>query len=280
MDALSPERHSLVLHQSSARQLSRTAAWVADALARGEKVLHRARDAAPLLGELGEPGRDAVDAGRLEVVDPHRCHEQTDGLHWALRQLHEDMIRTAFDAGYEGVVLTADEQALRVMAPEPAERLAHEHDLERLTMLPGVRALCGYDLGVEQPDLIDAVAGLHYRSVEDMLWGARLSGDRLLLRGEIDADNAGRFASVVRVAASHGVHTVDLAEVTVLSAAGARAFDGAGELLARRDQRLRLVNGSPAMNRALELLRRAGPGVDLVASPDSLRDVSEGAADT
>lgn len=246
-----------MLYQSRTRLRKWTAVLVADALAGRDKVLHRASDPAPLLRELGSAGATARASGQLDVIDPHRCHEQTDGLHWALRQLHEDMIRKAFDEGYPGVVLTADEHALRVMTPEPAERLAHEHDLERLTLLPGVRALCGYDLDGEQPDLLDAVAGLHYRGIDDALWSARLSGDRLLVRGEIDADNAGRFAAALRGAASHGVHTVDLAEVTVLSAAGVRAFDAAVELLRRRDERLRLVNGSPAINRALALLRVA-----------------------
>lgn len=246
-----PDRHSLVMYQSSTSPRSRTAACVVTALARGEKVLHRAVDAAALLDDLGETGRAAFESGQLEIVDAHRCHQETDGLHWALRQLHEDLIRAAFDGGRLGVVLTADEQAPRVMTPEPAERLAFEHDLERLTALAGVHTLCCYDLRIEQPDLVDAAAGLHFRGVDDVRWSARLDGDRLLVRGEIDADNSGRFGATLRGAAARGVHVVDLAGLSVLSAAGIRAFDGAADLLHRRAERLRLVNVPPTIRRTL-----------------------------
>ncbi|HEV7649466.1 MAG TPA: MEDS domain-containing protein [Actinophytocola sp.] len=257
MDIEAPARHSLVMYQSDAVRRSRTAAWVADALARGDKVLHSAGDATELTGDLGTPARAALDSGGLEVVDPHICHQETDGLHWALRQLFEDMVRVAFDAGHPGVLLTHGAGALRVMAPEPAERLAYEHDLERLTALPGVRALCCYDLRTEQTDLLDAVAGLHHRAVEDVLWSARVAGDRLLVHGEIDAANAGRFGAVLRVAASHGLGVVDLAGVSVLSAAGLRVFEGAADLLARRGERLRLVGTSPALFQALTAVHGA-----------------------
>src|SRR6202008_621201 len=125
----SSSRHSLITHRSSAWMRSRNVAWIADALARGDKGLHRAVDAPESLDELGAVGLAARESGQLEVVDAHRCHEETDGAHWALRQLYEDMVRKAFEAGYAGVVLTADAQALRVLAPEPAERLAQEYDL-------------------------------------------------------------------------------------------------------------------------------------------------------
>jgi anti-anti-sigma factor len=277
VDGRLPDSHSLVMHQSSGWQRSRTEALVADAIARGDKVLHGTVDVTSPPAELGEAGRVARESGQLELVDARRSHEQTDGLHWALRQLHEEQIRQAFDAGYPGVLLTADDHALRVLAPEPAERLAYEHDLERLTALPGVRALCCYDLRVEQPDLLDAVAGLHYRAVEDVSWSARLVGGRLLVRGELDMDNAGRFGAALRVAAAHGVGTIDLAEVTMVSAAGIRAFDGAVDLLARRAVRLRLVNMTPMVRRALELLRFDDERrVELIAGPDGPGDTAAG----
>ncbi len=258
MDAPLPEQHSLVMYQSSARQREHTVSWMAEALTRGDKVLHRAVDVDAPLDELGAAGAAARESGQLEILDARMCHEQTDGRHWALRELHEELLDRAHADGYAGVLLTADEHALRVLAPEPAERLAFEHDLERLTTRFGVRALCCYDLRVEQTDLLQAVAGVHFRSVADVQWSARLSDGRLLVRGAIDADNAGRFGAALRVAATHDVRTVDLAEVTVVSAAGIRAFDDAVDLLRRRARRLRLVNLSPAVNRALTLLRGAG----------------------
>jgi anti-anti-sigma regulatory factor len=259
------------MHQSSGSRRIRTGAAVSAAIARGDKVLHRTVDLEASLDELGAAGRSARESGQLEFMDARLGHEQTDGLHWALRQLHEELIRQAFDDGYPGVLLTSDEQALRVLTPEPAERLAFEHDLERLTALPGVRALCCYDLRVEQPDLLDAVAGLHYRCVEDVLWSARFVDGVLLVRGELDADNAGRFGAALRVAAAHGVDTVDLAGITVVSAAGIRAFDGAVELLARHGERLRLINMTPMVRRALELLWPADDNrVELVSRDEEI----------
>ncbi len=266
METPLPDRHSLVMHGSNAWQRRRTHAWVTDALARGDKVLHRAVDAGASLGALGESARRS---GQLEVLDAHRCHEQTDGRHWALRQLHEELIDQALADGYPGVLLTLDEYAMAVMAPEAAERLAYEHDLERITAPAGVRALCCYDVRVEQPDLLDAVAGVHHRCVEDILWSAHVRDDRMFVRGEIDAHNGGRFGATLRVAAAHGVGTVDLAGVTVLSAVGVRAFDGAVDLVQRRGGRLRLVNMSPTVHRALTLLRFADDHrVELVARPE------------
>jgi anti-anti-sigma factor len=270
VDAPSLEQHSLLMYQSSARQRSRTMSWMAEALTRGDKIFYRAADIAAPLDELGAAGNAARESGQLEVLDAQRCHEQTDGRHWALRELHEELLDRAHAEGYAGVLLAADEKALRVLTPEPAERLAFELDVERLTRRFGVRALCCYDLRVEQPDLLQAVAGVHFRSVEDVRWSARLTGERtLLLSGEIDADNAARFGAALRAAAAHDVRTVDLAQVTVISAAGIRAFDDAVDLLRRREHRLRLVNMSPSVRRALTVLGIADEDrVDLVAAPE------------
>ncbi|MGH3880676.1 MAG: ANTAR domain-containing protein [Actinophytocola sp.] len=273
MEPLDADRHALVMHRSNAWQRSRIVSWVADALARGDKVLHRSADPAPRFDELGEAGQAARESGQLEIIDAARCQLETDGLHWALRELHENLVRAAFDGGYAGVALTADAHALHVLAPEPAERLAHEHDLDRLTALPGVRALCCYDLRVEQPDVLEAVAGVHHRNVEDVLWSVRLGPEHtLLVRGEIDADNAGRFAAALRVAAAHGVHTVDLAETVVLTSAGVRAFDGALDIVRRHGDRLRLVNIAPAVHQSLTVLPFGDEhSVELVAGPARAR---------
>jgi anti-anti-sigma regulatory factor len=267
------ERHSLVMYQSSAEQRGRTMSWIAEALTRGDKVLYRAADVTAAHDEFDTAARES---GQLEILDAGRSHEQTDGRHWALRELHEELLDRAHHDGYPGVLLAGDGQALHVLAPEPAERLAFEHDLERLTERSGVRALCCYDLRVEQPDLLAAAAGVHFRGVEDVGWSARLTGEHtLLVSGEIDADNAGRFGAALRGAAGHDVHTVDLAGVTLVSAAGIRAFDDAVDLLHRREQRLRLVNVSPPVDRALAVLLVADERrIDLVATAaDAARDV-------
>jgi anti-anti-sigma regulatory factor len=253
----------LLTYRSSAWQRERTVAWVAEALAHGHKVLHRAVTADPLGVDLGERGRSALESGQLQVVDANTLYTQTGGLHRAVRDLHEELVNAAFGEGYPGVVLTADERALRVIVPEPAERLAHEHDLERLVGMPGVRVLCCYDLRVEQHDLLEAVSAAHYRCVDDELWSVRVSGTRMSVRGEIDAGNAGRFGAALNAAVAHGVRAVDLAELTVLSAAGMRAIDAAIDLAEEYEDRLLLVNLTPTVRRAVTVLRPSGEQVPL-----------------
>lgn len=253
-----PDRHALLTYRSQVSQRERTLAWIKDSLARGDKVVYRAVPPAGLADELGAVGRTASKTGQLEIVDAQRSFLETDGGHRSLRELHENLVRAAFDDGYRAVALAADAGALRVMAPEPAERLAHEHDLERLASLAGVRILCCHDLRAEQPDVLEALAGLHFRWTDDVLWSARLSGGRLLVRGEIDADNAGRFGATLRGAVAHGVRTVDLGGVTVFSASALRVFDDTVALIQNLDERLRLVNLRPTVHQVISTLRLTG----------------------
>ncbi|HEY7593887.1 MAG TPA: MEDS domain-containing protein [Actinophytocola sp.] len=271
MDDGSPARHALVLHQSSLRHRENTVAWVVDALSRGDKVLHRAADPNRLVDAIGEVAGTAEDSGQLEIVDAHRARTMTDGLPRALHQMFEDLVGRAFDDGYREIVLTADEEAERIMVPEAGDRVAHEHDLDRLAMQPGVHVLCSYDLRVEQPDVVEAVVGVHHRCVDDVLWSARLSGERLLVRGEIDLSNAVRFGSALSAAAAHGVRTVDLREVTVLSAAGTRAFEVTAGFLRERGERLTLANMSPKVRLAAATLLVAGEQVVDVVEPRAER---------
>ena len=66
--------------------------------------------------------------------------------------------------------------------------------------------------------------------VDDDSWGATIVGDRLRVRGEIDAGNVDRFSQVLRSAVAAGVSKVDLSELDFLAVAGARALLVAAEL--------------------------------------------------
>jgi anti-anti-sigma regulatory factor len=271
MDVGTPGRHALVLHQSNLRQREKTVAWVTDALSRGAKVLHQAADPDRLVHDLGEAAGTAEDSGQLEIVDAHRAHTMTDGVPRALHQMFEDLVSRAYDDGYRAVVLTADEDAVRVMVPEAGDRVAHEHGLDRLATLSGVSVFCSYDLRAEQPDVVEAVVGVHHRFVDDVLWSGRLAGDRLLVRGEIDVSNAVRLGAALSAAAAHGVRTVDLGGVTVLSAAGARAFEVTADFLRKRGERLTLAGMSPTIRLAAAALLVAGEQVVDVAEPRAER---------
>lgn len=266
-----PGRHALVLHQSSLRHRECAIAWVTGALARGAKVLHRAAEPGRLVRDLGEAAGTAAESGQLEIVAAHTAHTMTDGVPRALHQMFEDLVGRAMGDGYREVVLTADEDAVRIMVPEAGDRVAHEHDLDRLATLPGVGVCCSYDLRVEQPDVVESVVGVHFGCVDDILWSARLQDDRLVVRGEIDVSNAIRFGSALSAAAAHGVRTVDLGGVTALSAAGARAFEVTADFLGKRGERLRLTNMSPPVRRAVAALIAPGDRVVDVVEPRAER---------
>jgi anti-anti-sigma factor len=106
---------------------------------------------------------------------------------------------------------------------------------------------------------------LHPCSVEDETWAATVVGDRLRVRGEIDADNVDEFARVLRSAVSAGVSKVDLSEVRFFAVAGVRALLVAAELLHDKGQPLTVIDPHVGRGRVLLLSVAADhPGVQLI----------------
>jgi anti-anti-sigma factor len=268
--------HTMLVHSSSGQHRAHLGAWVAEAIGRGDKVLYThapSEDAASAVGRcLSEAGLDSgpLASGQLELIDAERMRALSGGEHETLLELHVDLVAKARRDGYAGVAMTADGPALRVLTRDEAELLAHERDLDRLTSRFPVRALCRYHVR-EKNELLTDVLGVHFRSVEDVIWSADACRDRLWVHGELDAGNVDRFAEVLRAALRHGVATVDLSGLSFLSAAGARVVMAGADLANDGGAGLVLANPAPGPARVLGLLG--------LAEHAGIKVIHEGGAD-
>jgi anti-anti-sigma factor len=171
-----------------------------------------------------------------------------------LHELNVELVRRARRDGYPAVALLADGAAIHEMVRDRDELLAQERDIDRLTEADDVRALCCYDVLPEDDSLLTELAGLHYRRISDLRWGAGLSESQLAVHGEIDMSNAERFRAVLRPAIAAGVRSVDLGALSFMSAAGIRALAEAADSLRASGDVLHLVNGPVNLTRLLTAL--------------------------
>jgi hypothetical protein len=68
---------------------------------------------------------------------------------------------------------TEDAAAMHTITRTDAELTGYERDLERLAIEAGVRSLCRYP-PEERPELLHEMLVVHYRDVDDDVWGAEL----------------------------------------------------------------------------------------------------------
>ncbi|MGZ4484850.1 MAG: MEDS domain-containing protein [Nocardioidaceae bacterium] len=250
-------RHPMLVHDSEVKRRRRTAAWVADGLACGHKVLYAVADDGPtgrseIDGMLGAGWERQYD-GQLELVDAADRFAATGGEHSALLELQERQVREALADGFPSVASAASSEAVSTMVPDRAELLAYEVGLDRLAADPRVRLLCSYDVRALQPDLLDDLSAVHFQRLDDVLWAAEHVDGTLVVRGEVDQSNADRFATVLQRSIAAGVRTVNLEQVSFLSGHGVRVLAAAaGDLHARRE-RLDLVRVPPIVARVLAL---------------------------
>ncbi|MEA5362628.1 MEDS domain-containing protein [Amycolatopsis sp., V23-08] len=257
--AMSAEGHSMLVHRSPRVARERTGAWVGAALDRGFRVLCKYTGLAwPVAELIGSAGRDP---GSVTPVDAADVFADTGGRPAALRAWHEEHLGRARAEGYAGLALACDGSALRVIAPEPAARMAHERDLTELAAAAAVAVLCRYDLAVETDDDLDGLLRVHAPAVEDVVFAAYRHRDRLTLTGEIESSNAARFAAVLSAAIQAGVRTVDVAGLRLLSAAGLRALDAATAPLGRSAEQVRFLDAGPLVQRVLHVSGLLASGV-------------------
>src|SRR5205823_3731473 len=107
--------HSALVYRLATIERARVGAWIAVTLARGHKVFYkhappgesgadRGRGIAADLADL--VGQDALDSGRVEVLDAADCHADTGGDPAALRDCHIDLLHRASREGYARVGIT------------------------------------------------------------------------------------------------------------------------------------------------------------------------------
>jgi anti-anti-sigma factor len=226
--------HGLLIYASPRREQSAVASWIAQALGRGEKVLYKhapTEDAAAVLGRsLPEAGLDAavLSSGRVELVNTTDLRAASGGRHERLYELHLESARQAAREGFTGLALTGNAAAMRTITRNEIELSGYERDLDRLAHEFDVPSLCRYP-DEEQPELLDDMLEVHFRDVDDEHWAAAVVGDRLRVRGEIDFNNADRFAAVLHAVVAGGLHRVDLSELEFCAVAGIRALLSAAD---------------------------------------------------
>jgi anti-anti-sigma factor len=248
--------HTVLAYTNPFRHQAVLGGWIAEAVGRGERVLvkHAPRvDAAEgLRRSLTRWGLDpdVAAAGQVELVDCARMYAESGGRAKDLLDLHLGEMRRARRDGFTGLAVTGDGPALRALTRDKRELIAHERDIDRLAANDPVRALCRYQLP-DDAAVLDEVLAVHYRDVDDEIWRATVVDEVLRVRGEIDASNADRFATVVCSAAANGVSRIDLSEVEFFAAAGAHALAVAADRLHERGERLILVDPGDRLTRLL-----------------------------
>lgn len=238
--------HSLFLHQDAGSARRRLVSRVADALQRGEKVIHtHLDDASAARRRLSSwlPA-DAVTGDQLELVDAREERRGSGGEPAALVDSQARRIERARRDGFPGVLCTADDGANLELALDLGHLLDYERGLHALTEAPDTTVLCSYDLGrlVDVDSGLPAVlSGIHFRRIDDLLWTVRMRGGILCVGGELDHSNGDRVREVLLSAVADDALTVDLRAVTYVSADAVRAFEAAADRAAEAPAELRLV---------------------------------------
>jgi anti-anti-sigma factor len=243
--------HSILVYDvRTGRREQAMAKWISRALGRREKVLY---ELAPgedpnrvLRSSRVRVGADAVAAGQLEVIEADGLRAETGGAADGLAEVHRTRLHRARLQGWAGLAVASSGAVLTAVSPDEATGLVHERGISRIVVEDGMSALCCYSTG-EAPNLVDAMLAAHHGDVQDELWAAELVGDRLRLRGEIDASNADRVVPVLLGAVAAGVRVVDLAGLRFCAAAGVRSFATAADALADDGEALLLANPVPGL---------------------------------
>jgi anti-anti-sigma factor len=262
--------HSLLVYASPGRDRSAVAAWIAEALGCGKKVLYKhapTEDAAAVLGRsLPEVGLDpaVLSSGRVELADTTVLRAASGGQHERLFELHVEQARQATRDGFTGLALTGDAAAMRTVTRDATELAGYERALDRLADQFAVPSLCRYP-AQEQPELLGDMLEVHFRDVDDEDWAAVVVADQLRVRGEIDFSNADRFAAVLRAVIADGLHRVDLSGVEFCAVAGIRALLSATDRPHPGAAPLTLQGVAPLLVRLLTMTGAADrPGLQVI----------------
>jgi len=261
--AVRPGEHACCrfAHARDRRRIA--AAFVAEALTRGNKVIYLCdRDPETLVAELAaEDDRveNAIGSGQLDVRPARGAYApqgrfDVEGMLLIARDERD----RALAEGYPALSLTGEMGWADASLPG-FERLAeYERRLAELMERAGLVVLCQYDAGgplgpatlsdvaaAHQVDLSPELAAL---SRTGTLWGARSDEGRVLrLTGDLDFECADALAAVL-AAHFHGPLHLDLADLGFVDVTGMRALRG------HKGQRLTISGTSAAVRRMLQML--------------------------
>ena len=270
----SPE-HSLLLHDDRLSGERRLAARIADALHRGDKVIHSHLEQA----DAPEPGPLRLLPGgvagheQLELVSIVDERAKSAGLASAALTSYGAMILRAHDEGFPGVLCTADDGGwLELVDDVPA----FERGLHELAGRAGTAVACSYGLDAlraRDHGLAAALARVHSQ-IDDVGWSVTVRGNAVCLDGQLDETSADRLREVLARAIDESLNTVELRGVTYLSPEALRTIEEAADRVAGTDEELRLVRVPPIVRRTFELGGlSARPGVAMPAT-DALTPIT------
>jgi anti-anti-sigma regulatory factor len=248
--------HSLLLHDASTSAVRRLEALVAEAVARGDKVLHLhvGTDQEALTRLTSWLPERISETGRLELVGVRGEREATGGRHEQVLERWRARVRAARDAGYAGVTISSDSGALLEVVRDPDELLALERALHELAGEPGTTVLCCYPLEATtalRDDLPARLAAVHFERTHDELWAARARGGIFCLEGELEASNADRVRAVLEAALAAAMHTIDLRAVTYASPEAIDVLRTLADTADGHGETVRLIRVPAIVERAL-----------------------------
>lgn len=253
--ALFQPGHSLLLHDPGTSATRRVEAKMADAVARGEKMVHVHRgDPDEARARVGTWLPDGLlDSDQVEMISASEERERAGGRAEPLLAALKERLVAARGAGYPGVTCSTDSGALLDLLPDPDELLAYERGLHELGQDATTTVLCCYPLDRVEDSLAQEIAAVHWERVHDALWTSRTRGGILCVDGELEESNRSRLSAVLSSAVDQGLTTVDLRAVTFLAPAAIAAFEQAAARAGERNDRLRLIRVPAIVHRAFEV---------------------------
>jgi anti-anti-sigma factor len=262
--------HSVLLQDDRLSAERRLAARIADALHRGDKVVH-SHLGTPDEAEPGPlrllPGGVAGHA-QLELVSVIEERQRCGGRASTSLQAYANRIERARDRGFPGITCTVDDGGWLELTDDV---MAFEHGLHGLAGRPDTTIVCSYGLAEVEGrggGLDEALAAIHYRNVEDARWSVAVRTTMVCLDGQLDETNASRLLVVLAAAVEdESVTSVDLRGVSYASPEAMRAIEEAADHASRKDRQLRLVRIPPIVRRAFDLAGLSErPGVAMPAT--------------
>jgi hypothetical protein len=265
-----PADHICWVHDDAASLAAAAARFLADGLARGERLLYVGEDDGIALlrrdpGPLG-PLDDLVADGRLTLLTLGEAYTG-DGAFVPEQQLafYEAVTRRAIEEGCTGLRVVAELTALAA-DPRTRDELARWEHLadDFMAAGSGMSALCAYRRDALDADALAAVATVHpLLHVPDGVlpddiapFSVFVDDGRVAVTGCVDAFGADRLRRVLATSPADAADlaTLDLAGLQFADAAGCRAIATWAQDRLRRGRRVALIGASPLFARVWWLL--------------------------
>ncbi|WP_229874645.1 MEDS domain-containing protein [Amycolatopsis deserti] len=241
---------------------ARAREFLRDGLARGTQVWF-VTPGEPVLDGLDE----ALDTGAARVLSLDETYSVGTVVDPdAQARSYAEATEAALAAGYTGLRVAADHTAL-VATPEQLDAFArYEHTVDRYAAAGTFSAMCGYDLGRVDDEVVARVACLHPVGNADP--GFRLFGSAsasAALAGELDLYTEDLLTEALRRADPRPVDGRLVLDVSGLRFADHRSLTRLAEHAEGEGATLVLRDPSPAVTRLVEVLGLPSVRVEGVA---------------